>query len=179
MHAAVTVKPSLVVSQREEETVTLPLAGVHVIMGPGGAAPVGLGSPARGGHHLRSKPLGHWDAVTILRDHLLPVHLTYCYHLSSLRRNDRCRPRLNVDASFMVKKSPVFWRKKRGSHKRGHPPPPRLVLLRGHPAASECGGPHVQVSGDIHPCLYGTCPVASSKLTTLATLPDHFYPCSP
>lgn len=90
-------------SQKEEETVTLPLAGVHVTKGGGRGAPVGLGSPARGGHHLHSEPLEHWDAVAIL----LPIHLIYYCHLSSLRRADESGPRLNGDISFMVKK--VSW----------------------------------------------------------------------
>lgn len=49
MHATVKGKPSSLVSQKEEEeTVTLPLAGVHVVMGGGRAAPRGSGEPRKG-----------------------------------------------------------------------------------------------------------------------------------
>lgn len=100
MHAAVTVEPSLVVSQKEEEAVTLPLAGVHVIVGKGRAALVGLGGPARDGRQpplWAIRALGHWNNP---RDHPLPVHLTvYC--VSSLRRH-KSGPKLKVGCFLLL-----------------------------------------------------------------------------
>lgn len=108
MHAAVTVAPSLVVSQKEEETVTLPLAGVHVIMGEGKAA---LGMVTS----LHSGPLGHGDTGTVLET-TFSLFLTL-YHWSSLR-SDKSGPKMGVGCSLSSEEIKRVSRRKAISHSR-------------------------------------------------------------
>lgn len=150
---------------------------MHAIKGGGRAAPVGLGSPARGGHHLHSEPLGHWDAVTIL----LPIHLIYCCHLSSLRRADKSapsRPVLHGQKSLLVFccfVSFCFFRGNReGLTKEDSPPLGAFWWLPRVCPITECLGvwwPMCPGGWHVRPCQHGT--------STPAPLPGHFHPCAP
>lgn len=167
VHAAVTVEPSSVVSQKEEDTVTvtLPLAGVHVIVGEGRAAPLGLGSPGRDGHQpplWTTRALGHWNNP---RDHLLPVHLTL-YHRSSLRRA-KSGPKLNAGCFLISEETQRVSQRKAISHSC-------FSVAADVCAVTECLVAHVSRWLG-HPSM------PPSKLTgaTLTTPPGHLLPSSP
>lgn len=149
---------------------------------------MGLGSPARGGHHLHSEPLGHWDAVTIL----MPIHLIYCCHLSSLRRADKSAPRLNVDLSFMFKKVSwffvvlfrfVFFRgNKEGLTKENSPPLGAFRCLPRVCPITECLGvwwPLCTGGWHVHPCQHGTSTMLPCQVISTLALCHSGRLCTP